>query len=258
MRKRVILPALAVMVAVVAAVLTLSPASKAVTGGQPDGNRHPYVGLVTDQEQVCSGSLVSPTRFITAAHCFSTSGQQVQVTIHPDGPFASNPGFAQGRWFPHPDFCRECTSGDPNFAVNDIAVVVLDEPLAAERYARLPDLGVVDSLQDGQELTVVGYGVQDFEVGAGGAQPSAGFTRFFAPVELVGDNPVSDTFVRSRLDPETGGGGACFGDSGGPVLVEDTVLAVNSFVTSELCTGDTFAHRLDLQSSQGFLAQFLF
>lgn len=258
MRKRVILPSLIVLAAVAAAVLALSPASKAVTGGQPDGNRHPYVGLVTDQEQVCSGSLVSPTRFITAAHCFNESGQQVEVTINPDGPFADNPEFAQGRWFPNPRFCSECTSGDPDFAVNDIAVVVLDEPMQAERYAQLPDLGVVDELQDGQPLTVVGYGVQDFEEGVGGVQPSAGFTRFFAEVGLVGDNPIGDTFIRSRIDPATGAGGACFGDSGGPVLVEDVVLAVNSFVTSEQCTGDTFAHRLDLQESQEFLAQFLF
>ncbi|CAA9275939.1 MAG: hypothetical protein AVDCRST_MAG93-2891, partial [uncultured Chloroflexia bacterium] len=39
----------------------------AVLNGEPDGDRHPYVGLVTDLAFVCSGSLISPTVFITAA-----------------------------------------------------------------------------------------------------------------------------------------------------------------------------------------------
>ena len=50
-----------------------SPAS-AITGGRPDGNAHPYVGIVmTAEGGFCSGALLSPTVFLTAGHCTSTS-----------------------------------------------------------------------------------------------------------------------------------------------------------------------------------------
>ena len=50
------------------AILLASGVAQAIINGQPDGNRHPYVGLLTDEEWVYSGSLISPTAFITAAH----------------------------------------------------------------------------------------------------------------------------------------------------------------------------------------------
>jgi secreted trypsin-like serine protease len=255
MRKRVLLPTLLVLAAVAAGVYALSPQpGKAVTGGSSDGNQHPYVGLVTDRDQACSGSLVSPTRFITAAHCFSQAGQRVEVTIHPEGARAADPDYVSGTWIPNPNYCGECPSGSTGFALNDIAVVQLDAPLNPERFARIPSVGAVDTLADGQDLVVVGYGVQSFSISNGAAQPNAAFTRFFGQLDLVGDNPVSGRFVRAR-SAQGSGGGACFGDSGGPVLIEDVIVGVNSFVTSDVCDGDTFAHRLDTAAAQAFLAQ---
>ena len=71
MRKLILL--CAVLVTAVAWVL---PAS-AITNGLPDGDNHPYVGLMValDEDGVplwrCSGSLLSPTVFLTAGHCSS-------------------------------------------------------------------------------------------------------------------------------------------------------------------------------------------
>jgi hypothetical protein len=53
-------------------ITSMGPAA-AVTGGEPDGNRHPNVGLILfyspDGRFRCSATLVTPTVLLTAAHC---------------------------------------------------------------------------------------------------------------------------------------------------------------------------------------------
>jgi hypothetical protein len=57
---------MAVVIATVAALLSGATAALAITNGQPDGDNHPYVGLMValDEDGVplwrCSGSLLSP------------------------------------------------------------------------------------------------------------------------------------------------------------------------------------------------------
>ena len=48
----------------------------AITNGQPDGNGHPYVGVLVDDYEIpgyfqrfCTGSLVAPGLVVTGAHC---------------------------------------------------------------------------------------------------------------------------------------------------------------------------------------------
>jgi Trypsin len=220
---------------------SVAPA-QAITNGQPDGDAHPYVGLVTDFEEfVCSGALISPTVFVTAAHCFETPGQEVSVTVDRQG-FSEDADFVTGHWFPDPEFCIACSPGLVGFDTHDVAVVVLDEPIAVSRYAQLPTTEQV----------------QDFVTGGGPPQPVVPFTRYFAPVELVqAGKSVADEFIKVSANPSKGKGGTCFGDSGGPVLLGDTIVAVNSFVTNGLCRGVTYSYRLDTPDALAFVRRFL-
>lgn len=65
--------AAAAVLALAGALAVVVPAS-AVTDGAPDGNGHPYVGLMVASvdgvpQWRCSGTLISSRVFLTAGHC---------------------------------------------------------------------------------------------------------------------------------------------------------------------------------------------
>ena len=244
-------------------VLGSNEVSYAITNGQPDGNSHPYVGAAHNGEVFCSGSAISPDIFVTAAHCFNYSGEKVWVTFDPE-PFA--PGnkakYYTGTWYPHPDFCLECAPGLPGTDTNDVAVVVLDRPVFQEEYAQLPAEGLVDTLAMGTEVTIVGYGAQFYVPGGGPRQPVYLRTRYYAPTLLVAsEHGISDEYIKLTANPAQGKGGICFGDSGGPDLLEmgglAIILAINSFGTNYNCTGINYSNRIDTADVLEFIRQFL-
>src|SRR5690348_5261636 len=76
----------AVLAAAAAAVLATASPGWAITNGSPDGNGHPNVGGLVSATQYsdgtwlyCSGALVAPKVFVTAAHC--AEGDRVRVTF---------------------------------------------------------------------------------------------------------------------------------------------------------------------------------
>jgi hypothetical protein len=271
---------LLVVAAVLVMVLGTAGIAGAITNGQPDGDNHPYVGLLVFDYAPgspgwrCSGALIAPDVVLTAGHC--TEGavaarvwfeEKLQdddgSMLVDDYPFGGGDS-TEGTPFLNPDYQTGNPYGGgnglPAFAYRDVGIVVLEEPVDVGGFAVLPDAGLVDTLANKTDVDLVGYGVTD-EMRGGGPPYWTGLrNRLYAPSKLVSGNFVhSPEFMRLSLNPGGGKGGTCFGDSGGPDLLggTDTVLAVNSYVTNYNCSGVGYSSRVDIQEILDWINGFL-
>jgi len=245
----------------------------AITNGQPDGDNHPYVGLLVFDYAPgspgwrCSGALIAPDVVLTAGHC-TDGAVAARIWFDEDVTYGNIPfplypygGKGSGAFEGTPYTIPEYRSADnpygggnglPAFSYRDIGVVVLDKKVNKKSvgvYAELPSSGLVDTLQNKNPIDFVGYGVQELVHGGGPPYWTGLRIRLYAPSELVsGEFVHSDEFMRLALNPGGGTGGLCFGDSGGPDLLggTNTVLAVNSYVTNYNCAGVGYSSRVDI------------
>lgn len=252
-----------VLVVALAALLvsTVAPAS-AITYGEPDNGRHPNVGELVIAFNgglfgICSGTLISPTVFLTASHCtafaeslgltgafvtFDEAFDPATSTLLP-GTMVTNPDFSQ----------RQSDTGD-------IAVIVLDAPVNGLTPAALPTLGLFDQLKQqnalkGQTFTAVGYGVHEVQVGGGPPVFPGGDTRRVATSSF---SALNKTWLRLSQNPSTGDSGTCFGDSGGPNFLGDSDMIASITITGDsMCRSTNVTYRLDTPSARNFLDDFV-
>ncbi|MFC9329327.1 S1 family peptidase [Kitasatospora sp. NPDC057015] len=241
---------LALLVALPAPLVAFGPAASAepqrriVGGSATVTGEHPWVVALASRQQFgtgrsgqfCGGALVTPTKVVTAAHCFydesrgrrvdrpglrvlvgrddlrGTSGREVDVQnvwLHPDYSFAAN--------------------------MNDVAVLTLATPQTDRPVIELLGQGETEPYAPGTPAQVFGWGDT---VGDGHYSP----TLRGVEVPIVADETCAHAYpggpdghfdARGMVcaGEAEGGRDACQGDSGGPLVVAGRLAGLVSWGT---------------------------
>ena len=267
-----------VIAVLVLALVMVMPAG-AITVNWTEDNDHPFVGLIVfyDKDGVfvqrCTGSLISPTKFLTAGHCTDANAGVVSARVYfqQDAGAHYDPLTEIDPVSGYPEFCAAgtlgtlCATSDElyNFGfpgegipnTGDAGLVILDQAIELPEYGQLPGAGALDELstargQKNTVFTVSGYGLsyktQDHSV-----LPNLSFrVRLMAKSTLVNlRSGLTDGFNLQTQGNGDDRGGTCSGDSGGPVFLggpdSNLIVAVTSFGLNTLCRGTDFAYRVD-------------
>jgi hypothetical protein len=261
--------------------ISMAPA-QASTGGTPDGNTHPNVGLIAFYDATgrfrCSATLVSPTVLVTAAHCTDGTLGKTLVTFdsviaeQPPSPLpvAADPsvgyteaelaaaGYLSGTAYTHPDYSN-FTDMD-NW--NDVGVIVLDEPVTDIAPASIADVGSLDAIPQSQLrktlFTAVGYGTEVRKPDSGPQKPQPmSYPLIRRYVDMPGQKLTPQILQTNGNENDPfGTGGTCFGDSGGSVFLNGEVVAVTSYGYTQNCRYLGGYQRVDIAVVQDWLATF--
>lgn len=244
--------------------ITCAPAS-AITQGNPDTGKYPAVGamLLPDLDiPVCSGTLISPTVYLTAAHCVGTffwyTGKG-EADVSFENLITPTSKRYHGTLYWHPFYAGIMTIKNPY----DIAVLKLDKPVKGIVPSALPTAGLLDKLAvkndfKNQKFTAVGYGDYRPEVGgAGGHQwpDTYNHTRYVGTSTF---NSLTNDWLNLSQNSATNNGGTCYGDSGGPNFLGTSNVVAGTTITGDpWCRSTNVDLRMDTPISRDFLRSFV-
>lgn len=216
-------------------------------------------GVINGDDEWCTGSLIAPTVFLTAAHCVISSytppGSQFYVSFNADL-YARSFKYIRATGYTYdPAF------GHDQADLHDLAVVFL--PASATRgmsLYQLPPAGYLDQLAAqggllGRIFINVGYGTANTRTGVPNF-PYDGL-RKWSESEFLGLQPA---WLGLNMNVSaTDLGGDCYGDSGGPKFLEGNPNVIVATVTTGdfPCRATSWDYRLDTRSARSFLGHFV-
>jgi Trypsin len=259
-------------VVLVASFGLIQPAGAILEGTDDTANLFESVGVLQAQVDTdawvdfCSGTLVAPDVVLTAAHCtdFFTAPvgedgfgpDDLRVSFDP-APDEDSTYYVADHIVVHPDWLTAgpCLGNSKHLCLaspaEDIALVFLQETVAGVTPSPIAGPGYLDALDVTSEtFIVVGYGTDDFVIGSAFSPNQVtifdGVRSYREVTAITTHDAFPDRFLKITA-------GVCFGDSGGPLFHDGTIVALNTWTFSARCSGPNLEYRTDSAIAQAFL-----
>ncbi|XP_043462246.1 trypsin-7-like [Leptopilina heterotoma] len=200
---------------------------KSIIGGKvADINQVPYMAAIFhDGNYRCGAVIIDKLWLITAAHCVQElqSGYTVRL-----GTSQKYYGGEEHKIDKVIRYREKYSRRDDTGYNDDIALIKLDRPIEMkETKSAIPLAKIDDDLSTGSQIQISGFGVTN-ENGIG----STVLRTAFVPVveedeckKIYSLDPLSDrVFCAGYM--ETGGVDSCFGDSGGPAVLNGKLIGI--------------------------------
>lgn len=195
--------------------------AQAVIGGDPSPKYMQHAVMVLSKMgSICSGVVISQNSILTAAHCIQ---DRSEFAVHYRTPSGVAVLLSPRKIISHPNYVPDAIA--KRVRSIDLAIVQLEDPLPSEFQ---PVKLSYERPRAGDLVFIGGYGLTNEKIrSSNGRFLSSQLTVIepYGPSKIV-------LWLRGRPIPKSNlNSGGCHGDSGGPIFIDDTLVAITTWTT---------------------------